>query len=395
MYSVVLLAIAAIQLPDSLSLEDALARARETRPLAIATGGAVARARGTAMVAGMIPNPTVQVELDDDAPTHKLTATQQLSWIVRHGADRAAGRGIIARAVADSTQTIADLGLDVRHAFFGALAADALLGLTAEQGAIADSLVALASQRLRSGDISALERDVVAQEAARVRLSLSQAREASRAGRIGLGRAIAWTTARAPAAVGALDAGLDDAAVVRLVTAADVSALPLVRAAVADSAAAAARLRAARLARIPIPGIVAGREWGSSADDNNVILGLAMPVPLWSRGGESVAEARGAATERTALAAEARLEARAQLEEAGIRLAESASRARFVRDSLLVAARSLRAGTVRLYESGRTDVLPVFESLRAERDVAQALVRELLAFQDARAVLLALLGRWN
>jgi hypothetical protein len=55
-------------------------------------------------------------------------------------------------------------------------------------------------------------------------------------------------------------------------------------------------------------------------------------------------------------------------------------------------ARRVRAGAVRLYEAGRTGVLPVFEALRAERDVARAMVRELLAFQEARADLAALRG---
>ena len=69
-------------------------------------------------------------------------------------------------------------------------------------------------------------------------------------------------------------------------------------------------------------------------------------------------------------------------------------RARFARDSLLPEARRVRAGAVRLYEEGRTSVLPVLDALRAEREVARATVAELLAFQEARADLDAVLGRW-
>jgi outer membrane protein TolC len=159
--------------------------------------------------------------------------------------------------------------------------------------------------------------------------------------------------------------------------------------------AAAERLRAARIARIPIPGLVAGREWGGGASSSqNLILGLALPVPLWSQGGESVEQARGAAVEQAALAAEVRLTVRAQLETARARVEESTRRARFARDSLLPEARRVRSGTVRLYEAGRTSVVPVLDALRAERDVARATVAELLAFQDARADLRAVLGRW-
>jgi outer membrane protein TolC len=171
--------------------------------------------------------------------------------------------------------------------------------------------------------------------------------------------------------------------------------MPALRVAVADSSAAAARLSSARIAQIPIPALVAGREWGDqpAGSERSVILGVAFPVPLWSAGRESVAEARGVAAEAAARAAEVRLALASQLASAQVRVAESTRRARFARDSLLAEATRIRAGTVRLYEAGRTGMLPVFDALRTERDVAREAVQELLAFQEARADLLALLGR--
>jgi cobalt-zinc-cadmium efflux system outer membrane protein len=125
-----------------------------------------------------------------------------------------------------------------------------------------------------------------------------------------------------------------------------------------------------------------------------LIFGLALPIPLWSQGNEVVALARGGAAEQSAVVAEARLAARALVASAGVRLAESTRRATFARDSLLPEARRVRAGAVRLYEEGRTSVLPVLDALRAEREVARLAVSEMLAFQDARADLDAVLGRW-
>jgi cobalt-zinc-cadmium efflux system outer membrane protein len=126
----------------------------------------------------------------------------------------------------------------------------------------------------------------------------------------------------------------------------------------------------------------------------NLILGLALPIPLWSQGGESVEQARGAAAEQSALTAETRLATRAQLAAARARAQESRQRARFARDSLLPEAQRVRSGAVRLYEAGRTSVVPVLDALRAERDVARSTVAELLAFQESRADLNAVLGRW-
>ncbi|MEO8336338.1 MAG: TolC family protein [bacterium] len=381
------------QSPDTLSIDDALARARTARPRVAAAAAIVERAIGAARVGAIIPNPTAQFENDDLAPTYKLTATQPLAWLTRRGADLAAGRAGVERARADSAQTLADVGRDVRRSFFGALAADRQLALAMEQGDLADSLAQLASRRAAAGDISDLERDQISLEASRARLAAAQSRQSADVARSELARAVAWESVAPPRAVGALDVGLESRPLAAP-GATSLDALPFVRGAVADSSAAAARLRAARIARIPIPGIVAGREWGSGAGNSNFILGLAIPIPIFSQGGEAVHQARGAAAETAALAAESRLAARSQLEAARTRTESTDRRARFARDSLLPQARRVRAGAVRLYEEGRTSVLPVLDALRAERDVARTTVAELLAFQEARADLYAVLGIW-
>lgn len=387
--------VAALLMPqsgDSLTVEQALVRARFSRPRIVAAGAAVERARGAARAGATIPNPSAQLETDDLAPTHKATVVQQLSWMPRLGADRAAGRAGIDRARADSAQTIAGVARDVVLAFYTALAADLQFALSEEQRALSDSLDDFAGRRAQAGDISELERDQIAQEAARARLASAQAREETRVARVQLARSVAWDRPLPPVAAGPLDAGLD-AAPTTLSTS-DVNELPAMRGAVADSTAAAERLRAARLARIPIPGILAGREWGGTGATRNVILGLAVPIPLWNWGGQVVEQARGSAREQAAFAAETRLALRADFESAVARVEERTLRAHFARDSLLPQARRVRAGAVRLYEEGRTSVVPVLDALRIERDVARTAVAELLGFQQARADLAAMLGRW-
>lgn len=383
-----LCALMASQAPDTLTIDAALARAREARPRVAAAAAMVERARGTARLGALIANPTAQFEVDDNAPTSKLTVTQPLGWLARRGSDLAAGRATIARARADSAQMLADVARDVRRSFFGALVADRRLVLASEQSTLADSLAGLAARRLVAGDISGLERDQVSLEASRARIAADQAREIADVAHTELARAVAWD-GEPPRAVGALDDGLADA--VRSAGSMSVADLPVVRAAAADSAAAAARLRSARIARIPIPGLVAGREWGSG---NNLILGVALPIPIFSLGGEAVAQARGAANELAALATEARQASRAQLAAALTRSELSARRAVFARDVLMPDARRVRQGAVRLYEQGSTSVLPVLDALRAERDVTREALVELLSYQHARADLDALLGRW-
>lgn len=394
-----------------LTLAQALERARASRPQVAAAAAGVERARGAARLGALVPNPLVGGQRDARTPTRQATITQPLAWLLRRGADAAAGRAGVVRAAADSAQLLADLGRDVRRAFYGALAGDERLRLAAEQARYADSLVALADRRVAAGDLSALERDQVAQEAARARLAAWQAREQARVARVELARAVAWTGPAegpgAPRPAGALAEALDTPDVVGDASAgagsaAEVAALPTLRAALADSAAAAARYRAARLAQLPLPAVVAGAEWGASATADagarvaahtTPIVGLSVALPFWNQGREAAAEARGAAAEGAARAGEARLTVTAQLAAARVRAAETAARARFARDSLAPEAARIRTGAVRLYEAGRTGLLPVLDALRVERDVAGTLVQALLAFQEARADLFALLGR--
>lgn len=393
--------------PVAVTLYASLRRAREARPqVDVATAG-VERARGTARLGALIPNPLASAQGDERTPTRQATVSQPLGWLVRRGADASAGRAVVARAAADSAQLLADIGREVQRAFFGALAADEALRLATEQARLADSLVVLADRRVAAGDISAIERDQIAQEAARARLAQSRARALARTARIEFARAIAWDGPAAPRPEGNLTDGVDVAngeaqADASSVDATEIGVLPSLRAALADSAAAASRQRAARLAQIPIPSLVAGVEWGATgalaigSRDARVtpIFGLSMPLPFWNQGREALAEARGAAQESAARAAEARLTALAMLRSARIRVTEAALRARFARDSLYPDATRIRAGSVRLYDAGRTGLLPVLDALRVERDVALTLVQELLAFQEARADLNALLGRW-
>lgn len=385
-------ALSVVQSAESLSVGQAIARAREARPRLSAAAAVVERARGAARLGSLIPNPSSQFELDESSPTRKVTVTQSLAWLPRHAADRAAGRFLIRRAVADSARTVADVVREVRRAFFGSLAADRQATLAEEQRALADSVAGLARRRAAEGAISNLERDQIVTEAARARLNAWQTREERDVAVSELSRVLAWQGLRPPRPVGRLDDGLSPEDTVVHAASDALGSLPAVRAAIADSSAAAQRLRAARISRVPIPGLVVGREWGGTAAEN-LILGLALPISLFSTGGEAVQQARGDASLQAALLAEARESVRTQLRSARVRSEQSARRALFARDSLLPRAQGVRVGALRLYEAGGTNVLPVLDALRTEREITRLAIAELLAYQQARADLDALLGR--
>ena len=373
---------------DSLSLAQALERARHARGSVTAAAAGVAEARAALRVAGTIPNPTVSYSHTEATPRNHLLVDQPLDWLFRRGSDRSAAQAGVSRALADSSLAVVGLLRDVRAAFYRARASRLAESLVRAQAALADSVARLAAARLRAGDISLLEQEQAAQEAARARQTAAAAREAARVNEAELARAIAWE-GPPPTPTGALDAGVDQLPDTTI----DVAALPGVRTAVADSAAAAAQARSAASARIPLPTVQSGAEWGDESQPGTLgVIGIAVPFPLWNIGGGKAAEAEARATRASALAREARLDAVRQLRLARIHLEETASRARFDRDSIVPGAAVLRGRALRAYQAGETGIFPVLDALRGERDASLAALQDLLAFQEALADWYSLAG---
>lgn len=378
---------------DGLTLAEALRLARERRGVLPAAAAGVREARGSRRVAGTIPNPVVSYTWSEAPPKSTATLDQPLGWLVRRSADRGAASARIDRARADSTQLSADLTREVRRAFYGALAAGARVAALRAQAVLADSLVTLGRRRVAAGDISPLELEQIVQEAARTAHTLSEAVEARAVAMIFLARTlgIADTTAVAPA--GDLADGLNSPPVTSPIP---TRSLPGVQAAVADSAAAARVFAGARRGRIPFPSVHMAIEWDdpSAATQRSFLsFGIALPFPLWNLGNGLVAAARGGADRAAALALETSLDLERLAREQTVRVEHRWRRAQLARDSLLPGAARIRDGTVRQYAAGRATVLAVFDALRAEQDILLGVIADLLAFQEARADLDALLGR--
>jgi outer membrane protein, heavy metal efflux system len=379
----------ALQSPgDSISLDQALDRARHARGSVTAAAAGVAEARAALRTAGAIPNPTVSYSRTESTPRNHLLVDQSLDWLLRRGSDRSAARAGVDRALADSSLTVAGLLRDVRAAFYRARASRLAESLVRAQAALADSVARLAGARLRAGDISLLEQEQAAQEAARARQTAATAREAARVDEAELARAIAWEGVP-PIPTGALDAGVDqlpDSAI-------DVETLPAVRTAAADSAVAVAQARAAARGRVPLPTVQSGAEWGDESQPGTLgVIGIAVPFPLWNLGGGTASAARARAARASALAREARFDAVRQIRQARIHLEETAARARFDRDSIVPGAALLRGRALRAYQAGETGIFPVLDALRGERDASLAAVQDQLAYQEALADWYALAG---
>jgi cobalt-zinc-cadmium efflux system outer membrane protein len=380
---------------DSLSLEAALALAESHRGQPRAAAAAVAAARAGVRLAGSVPNPVGGYSYTEDLPRQHASLDQSLDWLLTRGPERSAARSGVLRAEADSTQGAADLAAEVRTAFYGVVAARELAGVTTEQRVLADSLATLAGERLARGDIAEQERDQLVLEATRALQRESSAREAAGVAWARLARSIGWEPALSPAALrGALDDGLAEGAPA-VTTGGDLSLLPRLAAVVADSVAAAERVRRAVRAQLPLPSVQLGADWDDPGNPDRflAVLGLSLPLPLWHHGSAASAVAKAEALQVGAVLSEARLETVRVLADAGTRLRERQGRAVIARDSLLPVARRIRARATVAYRLGETGLVPLLEALRAEREVTAEAVDDLLAYQEARAAWHQALGR--
>ncbi len=284
-----LLALQAQAPADSITLADAVSLALARRAQVSAAAAQVAGARAALRIAGAVPNPGLSYTYSEAVPSNHLILDQPLDWLLRRGGDRDAARAGVSRALADSTVTMSILARDVRVVFWRARAALLSLTLVQEQAAQADTLARFAVARYRSGDISLLEQEQAAQEAARAHQTASAAREGARVALADLARALG--TESAPAPVGPLDAGLDEPPAGVL----DAASSPVLRAAVADSAAAAATVRSASAGRVPLPTIQGGAEWGDPAQPGALALvGVSDSTPVLAAGGRSARGGAGA-----------------------------------------------------------------------------------------------------
>lgn len=379
------------QASDSLTLAEATAFARAHRGSVVAAAAAVDEARGALAVRRRPTNPTASYNYSDDAPRQAFSVSQSFEWLLSRGGAVSAGKAGVARAEADLEGTGRDLAREVHVAFVGALAATQVRQLAEAQFAVADTIVRVADRRLAAGDISEAEFERLRLERILAEQTLSRGRVEEARALLLLGRTVGWPDDRPlPPLAGGLADGLD-----RLSRAVpSVEEFPSVRAAFADSEAAAAELRSTNWGRVPMPTLELGRQWDDPSAPGATLwtFGASLPIPLFTQGGGAALSARSRSRIASADLLEARLAARQSLAEAAVQLEEAGLRARLANDSLLPAASTLRRRGTRAYALGQTGVLPLLEVLRTEREIVASAMTDLLAYQEALAAWNALTG---
>lgn len=174
-----------------LTLEQALATAYERSPLLAAARNEAAASEGLLTQAGVIPNPGIEVGIDDNRRATRTTTTR-LSMPVELGGKRAARvkAAGLARDVAqrDLSSARADLRAAVIAAFFDVAVAQETVRVSQGTVEIAQNALRLAERRVAAGKAPPLEGSKARVELANARIEARAADSALQAARRTLGQ---------------------------------------------------------------------------------------------------------------------------------------------------------------------------------------------------------------
>lgn len=379
---------------EALTLEQALDLAGATAPDIDAAAAGLRAAEAQRRLAGLRPNPSVDVEVANMIGTgnyrglREAETTAALALPLELGGKRSARIGVAdaqtARARLDLAAARAELVFQVTRAFIAAVAADQRLAVARDQLGIAGEGLRAAQVRVRAGRASPLE----AQRAELVQVNAANgADQAARAAALARDN-LALLTGRAPGAIAGGWFGDTGSAGPR--PPASVEGTLSLAAAEAEVATANAQVRLARSQRVPDLTLRAGARRFEATNDIAAVFGVSIPLPVFNDGRAAVDAAAAQRTQAEALRRAARRDAAQAIAAAETDLANAQASARTATGPALAAAQEA-ARIARIgYREGKFGQLDLLE---AERTLAQtriAAIESLAAYHDARARLVRL-----
>lgn len=381
-----------------LTLARALEIASESAPSLDAAAADLRAAKAARTVAGLRPNPSLNLEAENVAGTgpyngfNSLETTASLALPIELGGKRSARIAVAdARSRQSAVQSAiaeADLKLAVTRAYVEAAAAERRIGIARDQARIAGEVLRAAEIRVRAGRASPIE----IQRADVARINATAAAE--RATRLGASSRFTLEQRIGQPVPGGLDMDWFTTVTPRgdgLRARADGS-LSL---AVADAelAVAEAGIGLARSQRISDITLGAGARRFEASGDMAAVFSVSIPLPLRNNGRAAVAQATAERDRTEAQRRSAALDLRQAIAEAEAEAANAAVTAATANGPALAAAeeaaRIARIG----YREGKFSQLDLLDAERTLADTRTAAIDALAAFHIAQAQLDRLTAR--
>ncbi|MHA3795601.1 TolC family protein [Sphingomonas sp. YL-JM2C] len=372
------------------TLESALSAAGASSPSLEAADAGVRAASAGRTVAGLRPNPEVQVQIENVGGSGQYRGTQSaetttgLALPIELGGKRSARIAVADsrsdRARLDAAIAAADLRERVTQSYIAAAAAERRVDLARQQAGFADNGFRAASMRVNAGAASPIEQQRADVQRVNAEVALDRAIREAAVARENLARLIGQPV------VGPLDSGWFD----RIgtygpsVPVSVAGTLTLV-AAETDVTTANAQVRLARAQRMPDITLSAGARRLSASNDMAAVFGVSIPFPVFNNGRAAVSQAEAERQRADALRRVVVVDTEQQIAAAQADLANAAATARAAGGPALAAAaeaaRIARIG----YAQGKFGQLDLLEAERTLADTKTAFADALAAYHQAEA----------
>jgi cobalt-zinc-cadmium efflux system outer membrane protein len=372
------------------TLEQALAAAGAASPSLDVAAAELRAAEAGRKVAGMRPNPEVQVQVENVGGTGEFKGTQSaetttgLALPIELGGKRSARIAVAdaqtGRARVEAAIAAADLRLRVTEAYLTAVAAERRVEIAQQEADFAAVGFRAASARVTAGAASPIEQ----QRADVLRINADVAlekfkREASIA-RANLARLIGHPV------TGPLDRSwferVDDYGLSIPVSAEGTLAFA---AAAADLSVASAQVRLARSQRVPDITLSAGARRLSASNDTAAIFGVSIPFPLFNGGKAALDQATALESASDARRRLVLVETEQEIAAAQAEVANAAAAARAAGGPGLAAAFEAARIAAIGYANGKFGQLDLIEAQRTLAQTRSAYVDALVAYRSAQA----------
>ncbi|WP_298674340.1 TolC family protein [uncultured Sphingomonas sp.] len=372
------------------TLERALISAGATSPNLEAADAGVRAASAARTVAGLRPNPEVQVQVENVGGSGLYRGTQSaetttgVALPIELGGKRSAriavadSRGTRARIEVAITQ--ADLRERVTLAYIAAVAAERRVGVARMLAEFADRGFRAASTRVTAGAGSPIEQQRADVERVNASVALERAIREAAVARENLARLIGEPI------VGELDTEwFDRVGTYGPTMPASAQGTLIVAAAQADVATADAQVRLARSQRIPDVTLSAGARRLSATNDMAAVFGVSIPFPLFNNGQAAVSQAESERLQVDARRRVTLIDTEQAIASVQADLANAAATARSAGGPALAAAmeaaRIARIG----YAQGKFGQLDLLQAERTLADTNAAFIDALIGYHEAGA----------
>lgn len=388
--------------PGPLTLRDALAYALLHNPDLAAFDAEIRAREARVLQAGRLPNPVASAVAEDFGASLRPTLADavqpqlslQLSQLIELGGKRTARKNLASRELGLArwdyeTARIATFA-DVARAFVDVLAAKRTIVLAEETARLVGDVETSVAARVEAGVVSPIEQTRAAVAAASVRAETERARFALETARARLSALLGGVSLATADIAGDLDTLRAvpplDVLVERVTQSPDLARWS------DEIAQREAVLALERARRMPDVTVTGGYRRFTGIDANAWILGASIPLPLFDRNIDAIAEAESRVAAARAQQRAAGLRAGSALADAYNRLAASRAEVTALQATIIPGAREAFDAVTEGYRLGRFGYLDVLDAQRTLITYNAQYLRALAEFHKAVADLERLTG---